>query len=198
MNMMITVMMVMWFVGRSAVRAHHIEKGYRTCVIGGSTRSCVRLTQLFCFKIILHHVTSATFRAVCYRKNGIALNNDVGPLQFLLKKRKLNLRQKRSEDYTHNWIVIERDLLHFANGSQKTSSSVDSSGMQRSLQGFEDGVLIFTNFSIKKKISILNLPSSYFHEWIWFNLDERVFFFLNEKFFKLDNDAKDQGKYVDV
>jgi hypothetical protein len=76
--------------------------------------------------------------------------NNASNLKFY-KKLNENLRKKRREDFTHNWIVIERHLLHFANGSQKTSSSVDSSGLQRSLQGFEDGVLIFANFSIKKK-----------------------------------------------
>jgi hypothetical protein len=46
--------------------------------------------------------------------------------------------------------MVERDLLHFANGSQKASSTVDSTGLQGSLQRFEDGVLIFANFSLKK------------------------------------------------
>ncbi len=91
--------------------------------------------------------------------------------------------------------MVERDLLHFANGSQKACSPIDSSGLQGSLQRFEDGVLIFSNFSLKN-IKICNELLSKFAT----RLPRRTgfFLFLNKEFFELDNYAKDQGEYVDV
>ena len=71
-------------------------------------------------------------------------------LLFISYSLNKELRQESHDDFPHNRIMIEGNLLHFANGSQKACFSVNSSILQRSFQRTKNGVLIFTQFSTER------------------------------------------------
>lgn len=61
------------------------------------------------------------------------------------------LRKYCRDDFADEGILIEGRILHFADGSQEASSSIDASVFHRLLQRSENIVLVLTDAPISKE-----------------------------------------------